>query len=148
MSDVPNPGDYFCGTVADQGIFIIRDRNNILRAFYNVCSHRAHPLLQGQGNKHLIVCPYHQCCYQSDGAFRMARGRESLKDWIPEKANLKPVRVENYGGFLFVNLDPNAVAHCEQAPRFLRDMYACCPRLEELMRVDRREFDVAANWKM
>ncbi len=146
-SDVPEAGDYFCGEIADQGVFIIRDSDGTLRAFYNVCSHRAHPLLQGGGNTKLIVCPYHQWCYQSDGCFRGARGRESLKDWIPDNANLKPVRVEAFGGFLFVNLDPDAIPLCEQTPKFLRDMYACCPSLDDLVRVDRREFDVAANWK-
>ncbi|MCP4766662.1 MAG: aromatic ring-hydroxylating dioxygenase subunit alpha [Gammaproteobacteria bacterium] len=147
VSDLPNPGDYHCGAVADQDIFIIRDRESELRAFYNVCSHRAHALLEGQGNTNLIVCPYHQWCYQPDGCFRGARGRDALKDWIPENANLKPVRIENYAGFMFVNLDPAAEPLIEQAPQFLQDMYGCCPRLDELVHVERREFDVAANWK-
>lgn len=146
-SDVANPGDYFCGEIVDQGVFIIRDNDGSLRAFYNMCSHRAHPLLEGRGNTKLIVCPYHQWCYQSDGCFRGARGRDALKDWIPDNADLKPVQVEDYGGFLFINLDPDATPLREQAPKFLRDMYACCPRLDDLVRVDRREFDVAANWK-
>src|SRR5262245_3469252 len=70
VSDVPGPGDYHVGRVADQSIFVICDREGVLHAFYNVCSHRAHPLLRGQGNASLIVCPYHQWCYQSDGCFR------------------------------------------------------------------------------
>jgi choline monooxygenase len=147
VSDLRDPGDYFCGTIADQGIFIIRGRDGQLRAFYNVCSHRAHPLLEGQGSAGLIVCPYHQWCYQSDGCFRGARGRDTLAEWIPDNADLKPVRVEDYGGFLFVNLDPDATPLREQAAKFLTDMYATCPRLDELVRVERREFDVAANWK-
>ncbi|MEM7225443.1 MAG: aromatic ring-hydroxylating dioxygenase subunit alpha [Pseudomonadota bacterium] len=147
VSDLPNPGDFHCGTVADQGVFIVRGQDGHLRAFYNVCSHRAHPLLEGAGNKRLIVCPYHQWSYQTNGTFCMARGRDSLKDWYPENADLKPVRVEDYGGFLFVNLDPDAVPLKDQAPQFLRDIAACCPRLDELLRVERREFDVAANWK-
>src|SRR5262245_27852925 len=84
--DLPNPCDYFVGSVADQGIFVMRGQDGELRAFYNVCSHRAHPLLQGQGNTQLIICPYHQWCYQADGCFRGARGRSTLKDWIPENA--------------------------------------------------------------
>lgn len=147
VSDLPNPGDYHCGSVADQGVFVIRDRDGALRAFYNVCSHRAHPLLQGQGNKHLIVCPYHQWRYGSDGSFRGARGSDAMRNWDPESANLKPVRIESYAGFIFVNLDPDAEALAAQAPQFLRDMYACCPRLDELVHVERRDFDVAANWK-
>lgn len=147
VSDVRKPGDYFCGEIADQGVFIIRGKDGELRAFHNVCSHRAHPLLEGSGTTNLIVCPYHQWCYQGDGCFRGARGRDTLKSWIPDNANLKPVRIENYGGMLFVNLDPEAKPLIEQAPKLLNDMYACCPRLDALIHVSRREFEVAANWK-
>jgi len=147
VSQVANPGDYHSGAIGDQGIFIIRGDDGALRAFYNVCSHRAHPLLQGQGNAKQIVCPYHQWCYLRNGNFRAARGRKTLAEWIPENANLKEVRVENYGGFLFANLDLNAVPLVQQAPKFLKDMYKNCPRLEDLVPVERYELDVAANWK-
>jgi phenylpropionate dioxygenase-like ring-hydroxylating dioxygenase large terminal subunit len=147
VSDLSKPGDYYCGAVADQGLFIIREKDGELRAFYNVCSHRAHPLLEGQGNTKMIVCPYHQWCYQPDGTFRGARGRDTLKDWIPDNANLKPVQVEVYGGFVFVNLDPDAAPLREQAPKLVQDMYKCCPQLDGLTRARRYERNVAANWK-
>jgi choline monooxygenase len=146
-SDLPNPGDYHVGQVADQSVAIMRGPDGALRAFYNVCSHRAHPLLEGQGNAPLIICPYHQWCYRSDGAFRGARGRATLKNWIPENADLKEVRLESYGGFLFVNLDRDARPLIELAPKFIKDMYKACPRLDELVRAERWERDVAANWK-
>ncbi len=147
VGDVAEPGDYYAGSVADQAVFIIRDQAGELHAFYNVCSHRAHPLLEGQGNTSLIVCPYHQWCYRADGCFHGARGRESLRDWIPDNADLKPVRLENYGGLLFVNLDPQAVPLARQSPKFLRDMYATCPGLDRLVRAYRFEREIAANWK-
>ena len=147
VADLPNPGDYLTGSVVDQEIFIIRGQDGELRAFYNVCSHRAHPLLEGQGNTRLIVCPYHQWCYQADGCFRGARGRDTLKAWIPENADLKPIRLEVYAGFLFVNLDPDARPMTELAGKLLKDIYAAIPRQNDLVRVVRRERDVAANWK-
>ncbi|MDP2738756.1 MAG: aromatic ring-hydroxylating dioxygenase subunit alpha [Pseudorhodobacter sp.] len=147
VSDLPNPGDYLACKVADQEIFIIRGQDHELQAYFNVCSHRAHPLVSGAGSTKLIVCPYHQWCYQIDGKFRGARGRDSLKDWLPANADLKPVRVEIYGGFVFVNLDPAAEPLIEQAPQLLRDMYQECPQLDSLLRVKRFERQVAANWK-
>ena len=147
VSDVAKPGDYIAGRVVDQGVVIIRGHDGELRAFHNVCSHRAHPLLEGQGNRKLITCPYHQWCYGSDGRFRQARGRETLKDWIPENADLKPVRLEVYGGFLFVNLDPDSRPLAELAPTYVEDMREACPRLDELVRAERWEIDIAANWK-
>jgi len=146
-SDLPEPGDYTAGAVTDQGVILIRGEDGAIRGFYNVCSHRAHPLLAGQGRTKLIVCPYHQWTYATDGTFRGARGRETLSDWCPENADLKPVRVETIGGLIFVNLDQAAIPLAEQIGRFEADMRECCPRLDELVKVERYERQVAANWK-
>ncbi|MDH3740472.1 MAG: Rieske (2Fe-2S) protein [Hyphomicrobiales bacterium] len=127
-NELPEPGDYYCGSVADQEIFIVRGGDGILRAFYNVCSHRAHPLLEGQGNARLIVCPYHQWCYQADGCFRGARGKDALKDWSPENADLKPVRLEEYAGLLFVNLDADAEPLAPQGRQAFGLHYGGVPR--------------------
>lgn len=145
--ELAKPGDFYCGAIAGQDIVIMRGGDGVLRAFYNVCSHRAHPLLEGQGNCNLIVCPYHQWCYLTDGSFRGARGKEALHDWIPENADLKPVRLEEYGGMLFVNLDPDAAPLAAQAGKFLSDMHAACPKLDEVTRVKRLDRTVNANWK-
>ena len=46
---VRDPGSFATVTVADAPIVIVRDRDGALRAFYNVCKHRAHELLSGRG---------------------------------------------------------------------------------------------------
>src|SRR5690554_523894 len=43
------PGSYFALQIAGQPIAIVRDREGTLRTFYNVCKHRAHELLSGEG---------------------------------------------------------------------------------------------------
>ena len=78
-SEVAQPGDYMTTTIVDQGVFAIRGRDGELRAFYNVCQHRAHELLQGKGNvKAVITCPYHAWAYAPDGALRTARNCEAV----------------------------------------------------------------------
>ena len=54
------PGDYITVQICDQNLFVMMGSDNELRAFYNVCQHRAHELLpKGSGNvSKLIVCPY------------------------------------------------------------------------------------------
>lgn len=146
-SDLPEPGSYVTGTVADQAIVLIRGEDAEIRAFYNVCSHRAHPLLKGRGRTRLVVCPYHQWCYQADGKFRGARGRDTLEHWIPDNADLKPVRAEVMGGLVFVNLDPGAKPLADQAGKLAADWKEACPRLGELQTAYSFERDVAANWK-
>ncbi len=39
------PGDYVTARICDQNIFVMMGGDGELRAFYNVCQHRAHELL-------------------------------------------------------------------------------------------------------
>ncbi len=61
--------------------------------------------------------------------------------------NQRAISIETYAGFVFVNLDPAALPLRQQAGKFIDDMYRCCPRLDELVRVQRIEREVGANWK-
>ncbi len=102
-------------------------------------------------------------CYRGSVADRqilIRRGRQGAIDAVvddtgfvtpvganPDKRRSGPVRIEDYGGFLFANFDPEAISLAEQSPKFLRDMYDCCPRLDELVHARRFEREIAANWK-
>ena len=66
------PGSYVAATVAGMPIAVVRDRSGDLRAFYNVCKHRAHELLSGSGTTRNIVCPYHAWTYGLDGQLKAA----------------------------------------------------------------------------
>ncbi|HLY85620.1 MAG TPA: Rieske (2Fe-2S) protein [Gaiellaceae bacterium] len=57
--NLAEPGSYVSTTVAGMPVAVVRDRDGDLRAFYNVCRHRAHQLLSGAGTTRNIVCPYH-----------------------------------------------------------------------------------------
>jgi carnitine monooxygenase subunit len=67
------PGSYVAAVVAGMPIAVVRDRSGGLRAFYNVCKHRAHELLAGEGTVGNIVCPYHAWVYDLDGSLRLPR---------------------------------------------------------------------------
>lgn len=59
VSQLSNPGDYLCFSLFDQDLFLIRTRDAAggpgdLNCFFNVCQHRGHHLLTGQGNRRLI----------------------------------------------------------------------------------------------
>ena len=51
------PGSYVAIEVAEQPVVVVRNDNGDLAAFYNVCQHRAHHLLEGEGTARAIVCP-------------------------------------------------------------------------------------------
>lgn len=73
------PGSYIAVEIAGQPIAVVRDKSGELRAFYNVCKHRAHHLLSGEGKTSLIVCPYHAWAYQLDGKLQGAPHTQNLK---------------------------------------------------------------------
>jgi len=68
-SNIPNPGDYFTFQIFDQRIFAIRGKDNQVRIFHNLCSHRATKLLDDvSGNcNEKIICPYHAWGYDLEG---------------------------------------------------------------------------------
>ena len=59
VSQVGNVGDYFTFSIGGENLFCIRSKDGTINAFYNVCQHRAHELVRGEGNTRLVVCPYH-----------------------------------------------------------------------------------------
>ena len=65
VSTLSTPGDYVTMQLADENIFVIRDDDDQLRGFYNVCRHRAHQLVSGNGRVKDIVCPYHAWRYKN-----------------------------------------------------------------------------------
>jgi choline monooxygenase len=154
-SELPNPGDYVCATIVDQSVFVLRGQDGTLRAFFNVCQHRAHELLKGRGNaRSVIVCPYHAWSYELDGSLRAARGTRSLPDFDPAEYGLAPVRLERHLGFLFVNLDPNAPSLGMLAGGMFADMARELPWLSELAFNPKYSFTdetdslLQANWKV
>ncbi|MDE9500129.1 aromatic ring-hydroxylating dioxygenase subunit alpha, partial [Xenorhabdus bovienii] len=59
-SELANPNDYVTREIIGESVVIVRGRDNVLRAFFNVCPHRGHQLLKGEGKaKNVITCPYH-----------------------------------------------------------------------------------------
>ena len=102
-----HPGDYFTHAVADQELLVVRGQDNRLRAFYNVCRHRAHPIADGKGNSRVFVCPYHSWSYELDGKLRRAPHGKSASQARLSKIGLTPVQLEVLCGLIFVRLRGN-----------------------------------------
>lgn len=141
------PGDYVAATVADMPVMVVRDRRGVLRAHYNVCKHRAHELLSGSGNTRNIVCPYHAWTYDLDGRLKAARRADRMANFDLRDHCLDAVAVEEFGGFVYVNLDPAVAPLREQAPDLLAEIEAWAPDVEDLTLARRLEYSIASNWK-
>jgi len=124
-----------------------RGTDGELRAFYNVCKHRAHQLLEGEGTTRSIVCPYHAWTYDLQGKLTGARHTSSLVDFDTGSVCLDSVRVEEFGGFVFVNLDPTAAPLHEQAGDLGEEIAHWAPDVEQLTFAHRLTYEIQSNWK-
>ncbi len=147
VSQVAEAGAFATCMVADQSIAVTRGHDGVLRAFYNVCSHRAHELLKGCGKANVITCPYHAWTYHMDGGLRTAVGQKKVEGFAREEFALKPVRLEEHGGFVFVNLDLAAAPLAGATGSLAGDINGFCGNVPELKFAHRLSYEIKANWK-
>ena len=106
VEDVPNPGDFFEYRIHRQSILIVRQPDGGLKGLYNACRHKGRQLVHGTGTVSDFRCPNHAWTYDLDGSLKFVLS----PDEFPCAANyaLGQARVEVWGGFVFVTLDPDA----------------------------------------
>ena len=147
-SQIENPGDYFTFSIAGENLFCVRGKDNEIRAYYNVCQHRAHELLRGEGNAKLLVCPYHSWTYELTGELRSGPNVNSVPGFDRSKICLTPVRLENFNGFLFANLDSETKPMDEWFPGVREELQAWVPDIGRLKPVEWVEIPEECNWKV
>lgn len=102
-AELPEPGDYVTTEIGRASVIIVRDDDEQVRAFHNVCRHRGSRILDDtRGSVGNLVCPYHHWTYGVDGALLHAENQPA--DFDRCRFGLKPVHVRSVGGFVFVCL--------------------------------------------
>lgn len=147
-SQLQKAGDYFTFSVLDQSLFCVRDKDAVVRTFYNVCQHRAHELLQGAGNRRSLVCPYHAWTYGLDGRLKRAPNSDNVPGFDAGAICLSEVHTETFCGFVFVNLDPDAAPMQHWFPQAQDELRAFVPDIDRLQPVASFEVAEACNWKV
>ncbi|MEU5836162.1 ring-hydroxylating oxygenase subunit alpha [Streptomyces diacarni] len=147
VEKVERPGSYVATTVAEMPVLVVRDRDGRLRAFYNVCKHRAHELLSGSGTTRTIVCPYHAWTYDLSGSLVGARQSDRMESFDKSAICLDRIQVEEFCGFVYVNLDPAAPSLADQAPDLAEQITERAPDISRLTHAKRLHYDIRSNWK-
>lgn len=148
QNQISRAGDYLTFSLGSEDLFIVRGEDERLRCFYNVCQHRAHQLLEGEGNSKLIACPYHAWTYALDGKLRKARNQENVLGFDASKICLTEVRLEQFCGFVFVNLDYGAPNMSDLFPGVAEEINQFVPNIEDLEFAHQHRAEVDANWKI
>jgi choline monooxygenase len=146
-ADVAAPGSFLTAEVAGEPILVVRDEAGVLRAFSNVCRHRAAPVATEQcGRASRLRCPYHGWTYDLAGRLRGAPEFEGVADFCREDNGLLALADAVWGPWVWV--------HAGKQPPALTDFLAPLPErlpshtLDALDLVARRGYDVACNWKV
>jgi choline monooxygenase len=141
-------GDFVPANVLDEPIVITRGIDGELRAFYNVCRHRAGQVALTRGNRKSLQCRYHGWTYGLDGALRACPEMEETDAFRKEDFGLIPVRVERWGPFVFVNLSSDAPALSEVMGSIPAEVAAAGYDVERMRLVERRDYVIDCNWKV
>ncbi|MTH98534.1 aromatic ring-hydroxylating dioxygenase subunit alpha [Roseibium sp. RKSG952] len=147
-TDIPNFGDYVVEDISGVSVIVIRGQDGKIRAFYNVCVHRGHELLNGKGCTKKMTCPYHAWTYDTTGQLRAAPNATAFPGFDKSQYKLRPVRVEMFFGLILVNLDPEARPMADLAQSALSEISDYAPNLASYKRADRTERLAQANWKV
>ncbi|MBB4083972.1 aromatic ring-hydroxylating oxygenase subunit alpha [Brevundimonas lenta] len=109
-AEAAETGDWVATDIAGHRLMMVRGKDGVLRAFHNVCRHRAGPLVQGERGhcEGELVCAYHGWRYALDGRLRAATGFGAADGFDPREYGLFPVRTEIWRGLVFANLAADA----------------------------------------
>ncbi len=107
--EVSEPGDYLTFHIGRQPIVIVRQADQSLAAFANVCRHRMMQLLEGRGScsGNRIRCPYHAWTYAVNGRLIGAPEMDKRPGFDKSRFSLIDVRLEVWEGWIYVTLNPD-----------------------------------------
>ena len=157
-SSVPNSGDTKPYNLLGIPLIILRDKEDKIRVFHNVCSHRGFKLLDEPCSlKNLLRCPYHSWSYDFDGKLVATPHIGGLNIHETEKfdkstGNLKEIRSKVWMDIIFVNINNNELDF-EEYIKPLEDRWSKFISKEDqnLLKHSKDQgyfsLDVKSNWK-
>ncbi|WP_101758058.1 Rieske 2Fe-2S domain-containing protein [Oceanicoccus sp. KOV_DT_Chl] len=144
---IPDAGDSYVYDIGNYSIIIVRVDEHTINAYLNSCTHRGTRLLAEEGSNYSpgFSCPFHGWSWQVDGTLNPLPGQWDFPHVANGSHNLQAVKCEQWGGFVFFNIDPEA--------KPLADYLDVLPEHFSHFPLDRRRIKVhvqkilPANWK-
>lgn len=117
LEEIPNIGDFITYDVGDDSIIVVRISPDELKAYHNVCPHRGRRLVdtpeganRACGSRKRFVCGFHAWTFDLQGKNIHIHDEQDWKGALNEdRTSLSPVRVDTWGGWVYINMDPNCV---------------------------------------
>lgn len=106
--ELPDAGDVVVYENVGKSFILSRQDDGSIKAFHNVCLHRGRKLCDESGNKKSFVCPFHGFTWNKNGQFKGTPCKWDFAHLDDKDMSLPEVQVHRYGGYVFINEDPNA----------------------------------------
>jgi choline monooxygenase len=142
------PGDYRAMELFGEPIVITLNETGELKAFANVCQHRGVAVAQGEGNATEFKCPYHAWIYDLNGKLVAASRPRGLKSVDLTNCRLPPIRLDSWGGFVFINFDRNAPSLVDYLDVDGYRESVAYVRPQDTVLVDTYTYELDCNWKL
>lgn len=147
VEELEKVGDYVTYDILDDSIIVTRIDADRIVAYHNVCMHRGRRLTEGCGHTKRFACKYHGWQWNLDGSNAKVVRREGYGDTLKDDdIRLHPVRAECWGGWVFINMDPDA----EPLDQYLGEVKTMLDPFElDRMRYCWRQWiEFPCNWKV
>jgi len=149
VSDIPNAGDYQCFEMGNERAVVVRDQDGEIRAFHNVCRHRASRVVdkdKGHCGK-AFICPFHGWSYNLDGSLKNVPRPDSFGGDLDKSLfGLKALDCEVWLGMIFIRFGGDGLTVAETFAEAAQDVGLY--RIEEMQPLDepwQYRFDL--DWK-
>src|SRR5262245_7956032 len=143
---IPDVGSHVVYDVGDLSLIVIRGHDGLIRAFHNSCLHRGTQLRAEGGRVERLRCPFHGFTWELDGTMCELPCAWDFPHVDPEANRLPQAQVDTWGGFVFVNPDPDAVPLAEYLG-VLPEHFERFPLEERWMSAHVAKV-LACNWKV
>ena len=148
VSELARAGDFVAFEFFGQRGFVVRDDSGTLRAFHNVCAHRAHGLVDGERGQcgKFLTCKYHGWTYHLDGRNRSISAAETFAPFDRQQFGLKPIELEVWMGLVFVRFRAGEPAVAERMAPYAAELAHY--RIEQMVPLGElwhRDLDI--DWK-
>ncbi|OZI11224.1 (2Fe-2S)-binding protein [Bacillaceae bacterium SAS-127] len=144
-SQVERVGDFFTFEIGGESIIITKEKENNLKAFYNICPHRGTKVERTEkGNKKVFMCSYHGWTFHLDGTLNKAPNFKTSD--LGAHSCMTSVQLEIYRSLIFINFDPNAKPLVDSYKELTEnlDSYTFFESLKQVRTTKRM---IQANWK-
>jgi phenylpropionate dioxygenase-like ring-hydroxylating dioxygenase large terminal subunit len=110
LEDIPEVGDFCVYDIVDDSLLVVRAGPDEIRAYFNACLHRGRMLKTQDGRATELRCPFHGFTWNLDGSLADVPCRWDFPHIESAEFRLPEAKVGTWGGFVFVNMDPEAAS--------------------------------------